>query len=81
MGQNFLCHTSQKTTEHARVAMLIRNYLNRVSDDLEAGGSDTETMMVCIGLRRVARTMTEPPPFDDVLERIKKRLPRRECLS
>src|SRR5262245_3967608 len=45
MGQNFLCHTSQKTTEHARVAMLIRNYLNRLSDDLEAGSSDTETML------------------------------------
>ena len=79
MGQNFLCHTSQKTTEHARVAMLIRNYLNRLSDDLEAGGSDTETMMrLHWGYDELRRTMTEPPAFDDVLERIKKRLPRRE---
>lgn len=37
VGQNFLCHTSQKTTDHAHVATLIRNYLNRLSDDLEAG--------------------------------------------
>ena len=78
-GQNFLCHTSQKTTEHARVAMLIRNYLNRISDDLEAGGSDTETMMrLHWGYDELRRTMTEPPAFDDVVERIKKRLPRRE---
>ena len=64
MGQNFLCHTSQKTTEHARVAMLIRNYLNRLSDDLEAGGSDTETMMrLHWGYDELRRTMTEPPRF------------------
>ena len=59
--------------------MLIRNYLNRLSDDLEAGGSDTETMMrLHWGYDELRRTMTEPPTFDDVLERIKKRLPRRE---
>jgi len=41
-GQNFLCHTSQKTNEHARAAMLIRNFLNRLGDDLDAAGSGTE---------------------------------------
>src|SRR5688572_14456268 len=62
MGQNFLCHTSQKTTEHARVAMLIRSYLNRLSDDLEAGGSDTETVMrLHWGHDELRRTMTDPP--------------------
>lgn len=79
MGQNFLCHTSQKTTEHARVAMLIRSYLNRLSDDLEAGGSDTETVMrLHWGHDELRRTMPEPPAFEAILERIKRRLPRRD---
>lgn len=79
MGQNFLCHTSQKTTEHARLAMLIRNYLNQLSDDLEAGGSDTEaTMRLHWGYDELCRTMPDAPPFEAVLERIKKRLPRRD---
>ena len=79
MGQNFLCHTSQKTNEHARVAMLIRNYLNRLSDDLEAGGLDADTIMrLHWGYDELRRTMTEPPAFDAILERINKRLPRRD---
>jgi hypothetical protein len=79
VGQNFLCHTSQKTTEHARVAMLIRHYLNRLSDDLESGSTDAETMMrLHWGYDELRRTMPDAPPFDAIVERIAKRLPRRD---
>jgi hypothetical protein len=79
LGQNFLCHTSQKTADHARVATLIRSYLNRLSDDLEAGDSGSETLMrLHWGYDELRRTMTEPPAFQAILERILKRLPRRE---
>lgn len=79
VGQNFLCHTSQKTAEHARVADLIRSYLNRISDDLEAGLSHTETMIrLHWGYEELQRTLKSPPDFDSILERIRRRLPRRE---
>jgi hypothetical protein len=78
-GQNFLCHTSQKTADHARVAGLIRGYLNRLSEDLEAGLASGETMMrLHWGYEELGRTMASSPPFEAILERIKKRLPRRE---
>src|SRR4030095_6935 len=34
IGQHFLCHTSQKTTDHEKVAKLIIHYLNRIGDEL-----------------------------------------------
>ncbi|MGE3401667.1 MAG: Z1 domain-containing protein [Vicinamibacterales bacterium] len=79
VGQNFLCHTSQKTTEHAHVAMLIRNYLNRLSDDLETGTADSETMIrLHWGYEELQRTMSDAPTFEAIVERVKKRLPRRD---
>lgn len=79
VGQNFLCHTSQRTAEHARVADLIRSYLNRISDDLEAELSETETMIrLHWGYEELRRTLESPPAFELILERIRKRLPRRE---
>jgi hypothetical protein len=79
VGQNFLCHTSQKTADHARVAALIRGYLNRLSDDIEAGAADSENMMrLHWGYDEFRLTMPEPPPFEAILDRVQKRLPRRE---
>lgn len=79
LGQNFLCHTSQKTTEHARVASLIRGYVNKVSDDLEAGLAGSETLMrLHWGYDELRKTLSDAPPFDAIVERIKRRLPRRD---
>jgi hypothetical protein len=79
MGQNFLCHTSQKTADHAQLAKLIREYLNRVGDDLEVGRRDGEILMrLHAGYDELCRTLLEAPAFEEILERIKKRLPRRE---
>jgi hypothetical protein len=79
VGQNFLCHTSQRTSDHTHVAALIRNLLNRFGDELELGGTATETMMrLQWGYDELRRTMNSPPAFDAVVERIKRRLPRRD---
>jgi hypothetical protein len=79
VAQNFLCHTSQKTNEHAKVAMLIRNYLNKLSDDLDSNNVSAETMMrLQWAYDELGRTMESPPAFVDILERIRKRLPRRD---
>jgi hypothetical protein len=79
VGQNFLCHTSQKTADHAQLAALIRAYLNRLSDDLEAERTDGEILMrLHGGYDELQRTLPQPPCFKDILERIKRRLPRRE---
>jgi hypothetical protein len=78
-GQNFLCHTSVRTAEHAQLATLIRGYLNRVTDDLENGQVDGEIMMrLHAGYDELRRTLPNAPPFDAIIERIRKRLPRRE---
>jgi len=80
-GQNFLCHTSQKTSEHSQVADLIRRYLHQLSGDLDsddlASGSPAMIRLQW-GYDELKRTLPEAPAFADVLERIKKRLPRRD---
>jgi Z1 domain len=78
-GQNFLCHTSQRTADHAQLAILIRGYLNRLTDELEAERTDGEILMrLHGGYDELRRTLPDAPLFEEILERIKKRLPRRE---
>lgn len=80
-AQNFLCHTSQKMADHDRVAALIREYLNHLSDDVDAQRAGSETMMrLHWGYEELGRTLTERPSFDEVMERIRKRLHRRAVL-
>lgn len=77
-SQNFLCHTSQKTNEHDRVATLIRGHLNQISDDLKTGQSSETLMRLQWGFDQLKSTFRTPPEFDQILARIKQRLPRRE---
>jgi hypothetical protein len=79
IGQNFLCHTSQKQTEHTSAADLIRAYVSKISDDLDRGVEGSETMMrLHSGLEELRRTIDSPPPLEDLVDRIKRRLPRRD---
>lgn len=79
IGQNFLCHTSHKQTEHDRVARLIRAYVNKITDDLDRTASGSETMMrLTWALDELRRTISDPPSLDPLVERIKRRLPRRD---
>lgn len=79
LGQNFLCHTSQKTADHARLATLIRNYLNRLNVDLESGDETRETIMrLHWAHTELKRTLPNAPEMGEILARVRKRLPRRE---
>ena len=78
-GQNFLCHTSQRTADHARVAQRIRTYLNRITDDLETERTDSDVLTrLHGGYAELQRTLPQLPAFDEIIGRIRKRLPRRE---
>ncbi len=39
-GQNFLCHTSQLRTQHATLEALVRDYIDRVGDHVDAGAGE-----------------------------------------
>lgn len=77
-SQNFLCHTSQKTSEHDRLANLIRAHVNQIWDDLKKGGSSETMLRLHWAYDQLAATLPNRPDFDDILGRIKQRLPQRE---
>lgn len=80
-GQNFLCHTSQKTTEHERLSGLMRDFLTKVGDAL---GQEVLSGPIAIHLEnaytRLRATLPEAPPFADIVRVLKARLPRREII-
>jgi hypothetical protein len=81
LGQNFLCHTSPKTSEHDQVATLIRTFLSKVLDDI---GHDDVPGEVGVRLGwaydELKRTLSGAPEFVEVREMMRRRLPRREVL-
>lgn len=77
-SQNFLCHTSQKTSEHLKLADLIRSHLTKISAELKAGGHSETMMRLQAGYDELAKTLPNRPPLEAIIERIKARLPRRE---
>lgn len=78
IGQNFLCHTSQKTTEHEKVAKLIIRYLNRIGDELRDSVGESDVIMrLHWGYDQLLRTLVDPPPLHDVIVQIRQRLPGR----
>jgi hypothetical protein len=79
VGQNFLCHTSQKTADHSHVAGLIRVFLNRLGDDVRAGVLQSESMMrLHWGFEELKKTKPDLPSFDEIISQVGRRLPKRE---
>jgi Z1 domain-containing protein len=80
--QNFLCHTSPKTIEHARLESLIRDFIDRVLDELRSPGTQKE---VALYLREahaeLRRTVPSLPDLNAIRECLKGRLPRRVVVS
>jgi hypothetical protein len=78
-GQNFLCHSSVKKIDHARVANLIRDYLGKVGEELKkpAPTGDIGTKLAWAHLE-LKKTLPDAPLFDEICEAIRRRLPRRE---
>jgi hypothetical protein len=82
LGQNFLCHTSHRTSEHSRAAALIRDYLARISEDLRNGVPDGETLLrLEAAYEELRKTLPEPPPFGRLREAIRAKLVRREVIT
>jgi hypothetical protein len=80
-GHNFLCHTSHKTSEHDEVADLIRAFLGRVGDDIQQDEVPGETRMrLGWAYEELQRTLSNPPPFANIRDVVRRRLPRREIL-
>jgi hypothetical protein len=77
-GQNFLCHTSQKTSDHERLATIVVGYLNQMTDDLREAGPSEVLMRLHWAYDQLQQTLPDAPAFEDILARIKQRLPRRE---
>jgi hypothetical protein len=81
-GQNFLCHTSQKTQQHETVADLIRGYLKRIGEQLKPVGGATDTVKrLEVAYADLERTLPNAPPLAKVIETITKRLPRRQVVT
>jgi Z1 domain-containing protein len=79
VGQNFLCHTSQKTADHTHVSGLIRVFLNRLGDDVRSGITQSEsTMRLLWGYEELKKTLPDAPAFEQLMQFIAKRLPKRE---
>lgn len=78
-GQNFLCHTSQLRTQHNTLEALVREYVDRIGDHLNANMGE--------GLDRLhraheelRRTFPNPPPLDEILSHIGRRLIGRKVI-
>ncbi len=78
-GQNFLCHTSQLRTQHRNLESLVRSYVDRLGDSVDAGGGEPfqRLHMAEVELRR---TLPEVPTFDVILEQIRRRLVGRKVV-
>jgi hypothetical protein len=78
-GQNFLCHTSHRTTEHDQAARLIRDYLAVVLDDLKNNRATGEPMSrLEWAHEELRRTLPTPPALSELLPVITRRLALRE---
>jgi hypothetical protein len=78
-GQNFLCHTSQLRKQHSNLENLVRLYIDRVSDNLDAGSGEGLDKLA-LAYEELRRTMPNAPSFAEIVENIKRRLVNRKIV-
>jgi hypothetical protein len=78
-GQNFLCHTSQLRTQHRNLEALVRAYVDRVGDSVDTGSGEALQRLQLAHLE-LGRTLPNPPPFDAILDQIRRRLVGRRVV-
>lgn len=78
-GQNFLCHTSQLRTHHRMLEVMVRDYVDRIGDHLDAGAGE--------GLDRLHRAYDElrrtfegAPSVEAIIEQVRRRLVGRKVV-
>jgi hypothetical protein len=72
-GQNFLCHTSQLRIQHRALEEIVREYVDRIDDQLERGTGECVTRLHR-AYDELLSTFAEAPPLEAILEQIKRRL-------
>jgi hypothetical protein len=78
-GQNFLCHTSQLRKEHKNLEGLVRSYIDRIGEHLEAkAGEALDRLHVAYG--ELGRTLPDRPPIEAILAQIERRLVTRKIV-
>ncbi len=78
-GQNFLCHTSQLRDQHAQLENHVRDYLEKISNALEARKGEPLDKLT-LAYDELGKTMPERPPLSVVLDQIVNRLVNRKVL-
>jgi len=80
-GQNFLCHTSPRTSEHDHVANLIRDFLGQLGDAIASDDLRGELQLrVEWAYDELAKTVQVLPSLPEILAAVRRRLPRREII-
>lgn len=78
-GQNFLCHHSQLRTQHSVLETLIRDYVDRLGDHLDAnGGEGVDRLQKAYA--DLLRTHPNAPPFEAILAQVQRSLVSRRVL-
>jgi len=72
-GQNFLCHTSQLRTQHRNLETLVRGFVDLAGDHVDAGAGEAVDRMHRAHID-LQKTLPNVPPFDEVLEQVRRRL-------
>jgi hypothetical protein len=78
-GQNFLCHTSQLRIQHRALEEIVREYVDRIDDQLDRGGGECVTR-IHRAYRELQATFAEAPALEAVVEQIKRRLVNRKVV-
>lgn len=78
-GQNFLCHTSQLRTQHRNVETLVRSYLDKLGDGVDAGSGEAIDRLHR-ALVELNRTLAAPQAFESIVEQIRRRLVGRRVV-
>lgn len=80
--QNFLCHTSQKRTDHETVSNLIRLYIGTVGDELRKENVGGEVgHHFARSYEELKKTLPKPwPALETIVADLRQRLPRRHVV-
>lgn len=78
-GQNFLCHTSQLRTQHRMLEKMVRDYVDRIDDHLDAGAGEGLDRLHRAHLE-LLRTFPDAPPAAEVIQQVQRRLVGRKVV-
>lgn len=78
-GQNFLCHTSQLRLQHRNLEALVRGYVDRIGDSVDTNAGEP-LQRLQVAYEELGRTLPSRPPFEKILEQVRRRLVGRRVV-